>query len=804
VLWVIIPEISEAEEISKLETISILVMEKYHWGIRTVIVLFLVIIPCKGNAQWTDNFSDGNFNLNPVWFGDSSKFIVNDSGQLQLDALPTDISAQLAVKSKISFNAVWTFKVQMDFNPSSGNYSKIYLMSDTSDFRNSVNGYFVRIGYTSDDVSLFKQTNTSSTLLIDGKDKMLNSEAVNVRIKVTVDSIGNWQLFCDTTGNEQYSLLGTAQDNTIKQSSCFGLQCIFSSSRADKFYFDDFTASGGIYSGAPVTNAQPEMYDIVFNEIMADPTPPGALPEAEYMELYNCSKKDFSTQNWIIQIGTTKYHLPDLLFKSGEFLVITSKNEATQFSKWCTPLGLFSSSSVLTNTGQYLELRNANGSLVTWLEYADTWYADDFKADGGWSMEQMDPQNPCGGRKNWKASMNKEGGTPGNKNSVYQQNPDIVGPQLNRIKIVNDSSIQLIFNEPLSVNSINPENFSLGTKDEKPLQCSFFEKGYTAVHLQFPSKLSDNIPQTLKISSSITDCAANNLEHDIDTIVAKPRDIDSLDVIINEVLFHSKPYCPDYVEIYNRSEKILNSADLLIGINDGTAEKIYRIAGDGFLFYPCTYLLLSSNPEKLTNFYTLKNDYSLVTISDLTSLDDNAGTINIKTLDYKITDAFSYNKLMHLATLRDPEGVSLERINPQISTYRASNWHSAAETSGYGTPGYQNSQYMPESKPSGSFTIENELFSPDNDGYNDVLPIHYKLEQPNTRISAWVFDLTGRRIKELMNNVLPETSGTFYWDGFSDKGTLCAIGMYLIFIRAVNNQGNTEEYKLPCVLAIKR
>jgi hypothetical protein len=780
-------------------------MEKYKWFSKTILGLFLVTSLHEGNAQWTDNFTDGNFSDNPKWTGDTSKFIVNTSGMLQLNALSTDIIAQLATKSDISTKATWCFKVKMDFNPSSGNYAKVYLMSDTDDFRNSVNGYYVRIGHTSDDICLYKQIETLSLQLIDGRDKMLNSNSVDARIKVTLDSAGIWKLYCDTIGNQEYSFLGSAMDSFTKQSRYFGIQCIFSSSRADKFYFDDFVVSHDTIPGPDVESSlQPELYDIVFNEIMADPTPPGLLPEAEYLELYNVSKKDFSTDRWELQVGTSLYKMPDTLFKAGAFLVITTKTSAKLFSKWCKPMGLLTSSTTLTNTGQYLELRNKKGDLVTWLDYSDSWYADDFKCEGGWSLEQIDPTNPCGGKKNWKASMNKAGGTPGEINSVIQPNPDILPPHLNRIHVINDSSIQLTFDEPLNKSVINPGYYFLDKNNEKAVQCSFLEKDFSTVNVGFSSKLPDTIPAFLTIDSSIADCVNNHLEQNIDTVICKPKDTDSLDVIINEILFNSRPYCPDYVELYNRSPKILNTSGLLIGINDGSTEKTYRIDQNGFLFYPGTYLLLSPDPEKLRNFYTLKNDYSLVPIPNMVSLNDDAGTITIKTLDYKTIDKVPFNKQMHLSTLRDPEGVSLERINPEMPSYLPNNWHSAAETVGYGTPGYQNSQYIPEIKRTGSFTIEDEIFSPDNDGFNDVLPINYKLEVAGARISAWVFDLTGRRIKELLNNVLPETSGIFYWDGFSDKGTLCRVGMYLVFIRVVYDQGNTEEYKLPCVLAIKR
>ena len=46
-----------------------------------------------------------------------------------------------------------------------------------------------------------------------------------------------------------------------------------------------------------------------------------------------------------------------------------------------------------------------------------------------------------------------------------------------------------------------------------------------------------------------------------------------------------------------------------------------------------------------------------------------------------------------LNSVKNKKGVALERIDPDAATQDAANWTSASETVGYGTPGYQNSQY---------------------------------------------------------------------------------------------------------------
>ena len=122
-------------------------------------LIFLIILQTtifySVAAQVTDDFSDGNFTENPIWSGENSKFIVNTEGQLQLKAPAEADQSYLSTSSEISNNAEWTFYIKMGFNPSSNNYMDIYLMSDTADLSGSVNGYFVRIGNTQDDVCLY-------------------------------------------------------------------------------------------------------------------------------------------------------------------------------------------------------------------------------------------------------------------------------------------------------------------------------------------------------------------------------------------------------------------------------------------------------------------------------------------------------------------------------------------------------------------------------------------------------------------------------------------------------------------------
>src|SRR5688572_20305040 len=124
-------------------------------------------------AQIQDNFADGDFSNDPEWLGDDSLFAVS-SGQLQLQAPAVSGTAYLATTSTALNNASWEFTVTLQFNPSGSNYVRLYLVSDQPDLSGALNGYFILIGDTPDEISLYKQTGTATIKIIDGPDGRVN------------------------------------------------------------------------------------------------------------------------------------------------------------------------------------------------------------------------------------------------------------------------------------------------------------------------------------------------------------------------------------------------------------------------------------------------------------------------------------------------------------------------------------------------------------------------------------------------------------------------------------------------------
>jgi len=204
-------------------TIFTVYYPSYNLLVMKRILVFFITLPLFASAQFTDDFTDGNFTSNPIWLGDTGEFEVDGLNQLHLNDTIAGESYLYTNSGSIN-NATWEFFLQMDFNPSSSNYARAYLISDQTDLSGALNGYFVKLGNTADEVSLYKQSGTTQTEIIDGADGSLSTSVVTVSVKVTRDSLGNWELFSDTTGGVSYVSEGTVLDATHISSAFFGVR----------------------------------------------------------------------------------------------------------------------------------------------------------------------------------------------------------------------------------------------------------------------------------------------------------------------------------------------------------------------------------------------------------------------------------------------------------------------------------------------------------------------------------------------------------------------------------------------------
>lgn len=863
---------------------------------RATLLILLMPVFCFSQAVLLDSFTDGNFSQNPMWVGDTAKFLVNPSFELQLSDNAAGES-YLSTSSGIIENASWEFYARMEFNPSSSNFCKVYLVSDRPDLGGNVKGYYVRLsGSSADRISLYRQDGSTSTLVAESGDDWVDLSLVEVSVKVTRDSTGFWVLSTDTSGGTSYVAIDSAADATYYSSQYFGFHCEYTSTRADKFFFDNVSLSGDVFIddqaaivtglemldsaglrltfselldstsaidisnykgsgslGLPVQasvgssndevelrfgNAFPvnqnlELYidgvedlfgnitrdtlsflrfeaqegQIIITELMPDPTPvvgipPNALPEREYLEIYNNSGLAINLENWVLELGSTQEVLPAYVLDTGKYVVITKDEGVSEFPRGTPLLGIDMSSTALTNTGTTVALYSPEGFLVNAVGYSEDWYDDPNKENGGWSLEMVDITSLCVDKENWKASEDPLGGTPGKVNSLAGFYLDTIAPKLERIALRGDSSIAVIYSEAVDELAILNSNYSINPL--LMIDSLFFENiTNNTVRILFEEEIQEGVVYSLKINDLPSDCSGNFLVADslFFGIPTKPSDGE---VLINEILFNPYLEGSDFVELYNNSNSIFDLNKLYLGNWNAIGEIVENatpVLSESFLFMPHEYLALTTDPSSL-EFYRLKNPSAIVKVDDLPSMSDKEGSLAVVTSDLSVVcDYFIYDESMHGPLLEDNEGVSLERVSQSSATQNSDNWQSAASVAGFATPGYENSMaYTPISK--GTVTIDPKVFSPNQDGYHDVVNINYSFENMGNVVSVSVWNSGGQKLKELHNNVSVGQEGFFSWDGTDEDGQLLNSGIYIIVLEYFNTDGTTGIFKETCVLSL--
>jgi len=550
-------------------------------------------------------------------------------------------------------------------------------------------------------------------------------------------------------------------------------------------------------------------FDVVINEIMADPDPPvQTLPNEEYFELANTTAFPISLTNWTITVGTTTRALPTIVLPADSFVVLTSTSAALLFTG-INVVGVTSFPG-LTNTGASITLRTASGEVIHSVTYSDAWYQNAAKANGGWSLEQIDPLNPCAGMSNWKASNATAGATPGARNSVYASNPDNTPPHLLRVSVLAADSIRLFFSESLdSATMADVLRYSIDNSIGNPLSVRPISSDFTKCDLKLSASIVAGITYTVTANTAISDCVGNQLSTPNTAPFALPEAALPNDIVINEVLFDPNVGGVDFVEIYNRSQKVLDLKNIILCTQDtvlNTLTDFNLIAPEGYLLFPSQYLVLSTNGAAVQEQYPVPTNIDLcLDMPHIPSMNVDGDIVILADTGFHVIDRLVYFSSWHFPLLQSTKGVSLERIDFDRATQDPTNWHSASETSGFATPTQQNSEYNPGgTTDDGAVTITEQIFSPDGDGFNDVVNIDYNFTTVGMVANVTVYDSRGRQVRVLEHSVLLGTEkGTFSWDGTMDDRTKARVGAYVIYFEVIGVDGTVKKYKRTCVLAAK-
>ena len=509
---------------------------------------------------------------------------------------------------------------------------------------------------------------------------------------------------------------------------------------------------------------------------------------------------------WFFERQRTPQVFPDYLLMPKSYVLVCDEEDVDSLTLYGEVIGLSNFPS-LANGSDELNLTDADGNTIHFVSYTDDMYGDPQKEDGGWTLELINPLAPCKGESNWRASVSLLGGTPGQPNSILDETPDTQGPiLLSAFSNTNSPNvIELSFNEGLDeMTAETIGNYSIANGIGVN-SATLLPPSNNMVRLQLDMPLTPSVIYEISLSDSIADCSGNLIEANTAT-VALPEPIEELDLIINEILFNPVAGSADFIEVFNRSGKVLNLGDLVIGNLREGIDTVVREVRTNRLIFPNGYAVFTENPSGVRAVYETLNDDAFLT-NDLPSFNNDAGNITLfrgSSMGVVVIDEFNYIEEFHHPLLDDPDGVSLERLAPNAPTQNPNNWHSASALIGYATPTYKNSQSISTANTTNDFfEIPEKKLSPDGDGFQDFLLINYKTDSPGYAAQIKIYDLEGRPVKTILNNELLATEGFLRWDGDTDRGSKARIGIYILYAQIFRPDGTVKEFKETCVVAGK-
>ena len=550
--------------------------------------------------------------------------------------------------------------------------------------------------------------------------------------------------------------------------------------------------------------------DVVINEIMADPSPRITLPEWEYIELYNASSEAINVNKWKIIIGKKELSFnEDIIIQPDGYLILCHNDAVEELSSYGICHGF--SSFQITNSGSDIILIDENENLISSINFDISWHSSTYKKDGGWSLEQIDVFNPCAGKNNWDSSIDRNGGSPGKMNSIAGEN--VIPPKLDHITPSSYNEVEVFFNQNMDFESLQQnDNYIITELNLYPEKIETIKYKNDYVKLTFDYIFEEGELYTLNINN-VTNCKDIPLEDEINARFGIPSEVNRSDIIINEILFNPISPGVEYLELYNRSDKVIDLKEIMFGtikqsFPNPPDTALKEICSESRIILPQSYVLLSLDKEIVIEQYLdadndTNTDTDFLDVESFPSLPNEEGHVIICDKSRVMIDEMRYSDKMHYDLLSITQGVALERISAENPSLDENNWHSASFNFNYGTPGYRNSMTININADvdKNEIVITPEVFSPDGDGYNDICSICYKLDDNRYSLNIKIFNSDGLLVRNLLNNNLVNNEGVVYWDGSDDNNSSVSIGIYIVQAEIFDLNGNVDRSRNVVVVA---
>lgn len=756
---------------------------KSYFMKNTLILLVLLFRAMACYSQWPMHFDSGTYPTNPIWHGDTGSFQLS-GGLLQLKATTFFQPARIAtlLPPTLGDTLTWHLWLRLGFSPSSSNQFRWYLWQDQPVVSDSIGeSYYLQVGETGslDAPELYHQVGTQHTLLGRGRSGGWSRSDNRLRLQVLALPSGQWMLRCDTLAGYHFAdtLWQPPGLHRPTTGGYGGFWAKFTSSNAQRFWIDEF--HWGDWPSTPVQSAScrsPLSREIVFNEVMADPSPALFYPEAEWLELKNRTDDTLCLQGLGIADTRDTVTLPDFKLLPHQELVLST----VSIVPGTLILPRLPS---LNNEGDSLVLLSPDKVVIDRLIYRVSQFVSSWKANGGWSLERINPDRLCRQMENWAESVSETGATPGLNNSRLASLPD--SGLIRMVNVFPDqmNTLRITFSEPPeeAVPAFELEAFSGTWKWEGTLSNRPHEGRLTlSDELQFGKYYRIKL-KSLGVCGLAADTAS--------LLLALPEAPDSGKVQISEIYFKPENGEDEFIELVNNGDKVVDLSWLTITKSQDVQipDEVVRMAEQGRLFFPGERLVLTAS--KASGRWNGCNSEVLV-VPNFPSLTDDGAYLGVARWSGPWLDLVAYREDWKHPALSDIRGISLERLDFNQSGLLRSSWLSASDQARK-TPGCPNSQTGFQSS-AGKFQLSSRYFTPGTNGALDFLEITYQPPSAGFSCKLKLVDLSGRVLMEW-----PELLGgeqvKWRWEGFTGSGSPVQAGWLIAVLEANHPNGTTDQ-----------
>ena len=399
----------------------------------SIVCASLLLQVVNSFAQLQEHFNYTHINNAVIWKGSDTVWQVRD-GTLQSKSRKVNSTFYISTPSDVYGSCSWEWWMKLDFNTSSLNYVDVYLAAGTANLlSDSVRGYFVRIGNTRDEVSLYRKDATAA-LLIDGRDGITDHTTTTLKIKVMRNERNEWSLYTNDIKE------GATVDAVYKTSAFMGIVVKQSvASFFEKHYFDDIIIKK-VDTPIDTVGNGPDSADnnIIINEVLYDS--PADVPE--FVEIYNNDSQPVDLKQLSLQ-GVALSAQTQLL-SPGQYAAFTKDPEKLCLRYNCAG-NIYKANlpALINKEGRIILMENSD--VLDSLHYSDDMHSPFADLTKGVSLERIDANKPTNDKNNWQSAATNAGfATPGIANSQkpseektdFTISPEVFSPDNNEKAII--------------------------------------------------------------------------------------------------------------------------------------------------------------------------------------------------------------------------------------------------------------------------------------------------------------------------------------------------------------------------------